>query len=150
MNSNFVSGDNMEQREWKPLMTNANQFSKTLYYACSIFATFLFGTKFFILEICHMAQIWIFFFAHLAIWMTSLFLLISYYLWYKRKETTLKNYILRDSSFAKTNYKLILLAFGTGATNMLGNISIIFAIKTAHDAGSSPAVITSILTLNVS
>ena len=45
--------------------------------------------------------------------------------------------------------KLILLVFVTGSLCSIGNVFIIFAIKAASEGGSSPAVIVSILMMNV-
>ena len=148
MNSNFITEYNMEKRECKPLIAEGKPLNKFFYFTWAIMASILFGTKFFFLELSHLSQIWIFFIMHVTICITALIAFIFYFLLSRSHQSTLGNYIWRDNWFAK-NKKLIFLAFGAGTINALGNISIIFAIKTAHDAGSSPAVISTILMLNV-
>lgn len=107
------------------------------FYVFAFMAAFMLGTKLVLISLAHCNETWIFYLEHMAIWICCVTVI------------TFTNGINNLCVSGQNSTKIFLCAFLSGATNSIGNVFVIFAMKHAMKSGTSPATITTILMFNV-
>lgn len=128
-------------------------FNYTVYIFSSL-ASFMYGTKQMIIATVECNPMWMFFIEHMAIWMTSVFLIFCYFQyvkWTHKPSADLNdsNASLKHTLEIFKNHKQLIWAIIAGVLNASGNITIIFSMKYAFMSGSSPSTISAIIMFNV-
>ena len=91
------------------------------YYILCIFGAVFLGTKLFFLELPRFNGVWIFFFEHTAIFISSITFFITYFFISKHRQFTFGNYMCNEVTFMKNRW-IILFSFFAAASNALGNL----------------------------